>query len=103
MLSTALGIFQVCNRSEIRERYLFQKTRLGGVLVQREKVGTEDEVEGSPLLMRTSAPIRKKRDDGILLHTLVLRVRFFTSPLFSTRSKAKLPFWLTAESVSRFR
>lgn len=35
--------------------------------------------------------------------TFVFRVRLCTSPLLSTRSKAKLPFWLTGEKVSRFR
>lgn len=35
--------------------------------------------------------------------TFVFRVRLCTSPLFSTRSNTKLPFWLTGEKVSRFR
>lgn len=35
--------------------------------------------------------------------TFVFRVRLCTSPLLSTRSKAKLPFWLTGEKVSRLR
>ena len=35
--------------------------------------------------------------------TLVFRVRLCTSPLRSTISKAKLPFWLTGEKVSRLR
>lgn len=35
--------------------------------------------------------------------TLVFRVRLCTSPLRSTRSKAKLPSWLTGEKVSRLR
>lgn len=37
------------------------------------------------------------------MKTLVFRVRLCTSPLLSTRSKAKLPFWLTGEKVSRLR
>ena len=37
------------------------------------------------------------------LKTLVFRVRLCTSPLRSTRSKAKLPSWLTGEKVSRLR
>ena len=37
------------------------------------------------------------------LRTLVFRVRLCTSPLRSTRSKAKLPSWLTGEKVSRLR
>ena len=35
--------------------------------------------------------------------TLVFLVRLFTSPLLRTRSKAKLPFSLTGENVSRPR
>lgn len=37
------------------------------------------------------------------VNAFVFRVRFCTSPLLSTRSKAKLPFWLTGEKVSRLR
>ena len=37
------------------------------------------------------------------MKTLVFRVRLWTSPLRRTRSKAKLPSWLTGEKVSRLR
>ena len=35
--------------------------------------------------------------------TFVLRVLFWTNPLFNTRSNSKLPFWLTGENVSSWR
>ena len=44
------GIFEIGHRCEIGEGDLLVKTRLGGVLVDGEKVGAEDEEERFPLL-----------------------------------------------------
>lgn len=50
VLSTAFRIFQVTYGVQIVEADLLEEAFFGGRFVEREKVGTEDEVEGFPLL-----------------------------------------------------
>lgn len=52
VLSAAFWIFEVADCIQVVEADLFEKTLLGGGFVEREQVGSEDEVEGFPLLRR---------------------------------------------------
>ena len=102
MLPATFWVFQAAHGVEIIETDLLEKTLLSGRLVQGEEIGAKDKVEGFPLLQfRALVERMSLEEDGRT--TLVFRVRLCTSPLRSTRSKAKLPFWFTGENVSRLR
>ena len=102
MLSATFGVFQVADGVEVIETDLFEETLLGGRFIEGEQVRAKDKVEGFPLL-QAGALVKCKYRSGMGSKTLVFRVRLCTSPLRSTRSKAKLPSWLTGEKVSRLR
>ena len=101
ILPAPFRVFEVPDGIQIVKSDLFQKTLFGGWFVEGEEVGAENKEEGLPLLWSTVSGMHVFRVGGA--ETLVFRVRLCTSPLRSTRSKAKLPFWLTGEKVSRLR
>jgi hypothetical protein len=69
---------------------------LGLVLVERQAVGAQDDVDGLPLL-RVLAYWWWCGDVVMGCGTLVFRVRFSTGPALIMRSNSKQPFWLTGD------
>jgi hypothetical protein len=68
---------------------------LGLVLVERQAVGAQDDVDGLPLL-----PLSVHGAHVIVWRggpTLVFRVRFSTEPALMMRSNSKQPFWFTGD------
>ena len=91
MVPATFGVFQAADGVEIVEADLLEETFLRGRFVEGEEIGAEDKVEGLPLLREGAlVDCMSLERDGRT--TLVFRVRLCTSPLRSTRSKAKLPF-----------
>ena len=91
MLPATFWVFQAANGVEVIEADLLEQTFFGRGFVEGEEIGAKDEIEGLPLL-RVGGLVERTFSERDGRTTLVFRVRLWTSPLRSTRSKAKLPF-----------
>ena len=58
ILSSSFGVLEVRYGCEVREGNLLEKTLFGGGFVEGEEVGSEDKVEGFPLLRTVMVNLR---------------------------------------------
>lgn len=71
-------------------------------LVQRNAIRSQNKIYALPVLFMSENALARKENGESSARTFVFCVRFWTHPLFMTRSISKHPFWFTgAADVSR--
>jgi hypothetical protein len=112
VVTLLLTVLEESDSRELRQIDLMSQFGLFGILVDREQIRSQDEIDRLPYLLvetKSERPLlwrRYRQHTGFKQsngRTLVLRVRFCTVPHFKTRSNSKLPFWFTGEKVLRLR